>query len=72
MRTSPKERPETAVVAKALAHDSGERHVKGTALYIDDIVEPVGTLHVAPGYTLAGCGPVARFPSSGEMSVGSG
>jgi xanthine dehydrogenase large subunit len=64
MRASPKERPETAVVAKALAHDSGERHVKGTALYIDDIVEPVGTLHVAPGYTLAGCGPVAKLDLS--------
>ncbi|MDX1575548.1 MAG: xanthine dehydrogenase molybdopterin binding subunit, partial [Kiloniellales bacterium] len=56
--------PETAVVAKALAHDSGARHVQGTALYIDDIAEPRGTLHVAPGYTLAGCGPIAKLDLS--------
>jgi xanthine dehydrogenase large subunit len=63
MSASPKPAPavETAVVRKALAHDSGERHVKGTALYIDDIVEPLGTLHVAPGYTLTACGPIAKL-----------
>ncbi|WP_417674284.1 xanthine dehydrogenase molybdopterin binding subunit [Roseibium sp.] len=37
-------------VRKALPHDSAEKHVAGKAIYIDDIVEPVGTLHVVPGW----------------------
>ena len=36
-------------VGKAIAHDSAKMHVSGSALYIDDIVEPLGTLHIAPG-----------------------
>jgi xanthine dehydrogenase large subunit len=39
-----------AVVRKPLPHDSAERHVTGSAAYIDDIREPAGTLHIAPGY----------------------
>ena len=31
------------------AHDSGPKHVAGRAEYIDDIVEPVGTLHAYLG-----------------------
>jgi xanthine dehydrogenase large subunit len=44
--------PETGLrhVRKATPHDSAEKHVSGSALYIDDIVEPVGTLHVVPGW----------------------
>ncbi|MGA2125943.1 MAG: molybdopterin cofactor-binding domain-containing protein, partial [Xanthobacteraceae bacterium] len=30
-------------------HDSGVRHVRGSATYVDDIREPEGTLHVAVG-----------------------
>lgn len=37
-------------VRKALPHDSAEKHVSGTATYIDDVIEPTGTLHVAPGW----------------------
>ncbi|TYC53841.1 xanthine dehydrogenase molybdopterin binding subunit [Rhodobacterales bacterium] len=37
-------------VRKALPHDSAEMHVMGTATYIDDMPEPVGTLHVVPGW----------------------
>jgi xanthine dehydrogenase large subunit len=33
-------------VHAALPHDSAERHVAGTALYIDDLPEPRGLLHV--------------------------
>src|SRR5450432_703496 len=40
---------ETAVVHKPLAHDSARLHVSGSATYIDDIREPVGTLHIAIG-----------------------
>lgn len=40
---------DTATVGKALAHDSASRHVCGTARYVDDMAEPAGTLHLAPG-----------------------
>jgi xanthine dehydrogenase large subunit len=36
-------------IRQPLAHDSGRKHVQGTAQYIDDIREPEGTLHVAIG-----------------------
>jgi xanthine dehydrogenase large subunit len=42
-------------IHKPLPHDSGAKHVQGSAEYIDDIPEPVGTLHIAVGGT-----PVAR------------
>jgi xanthine dehydrogenase large subunit len=41
-------------IGKALAHDSAELHVSGSATYIDDMPELEGTLHVAPGYALKG------------------
>ncbi len=44
----------TAVVGKPLMHDSADLHVSGTATYIDDMREPEGTLHVAPGYAKDG------------------
>ena len=52
-------RSETEVVSEvgaAIAHDSAERHVRGSATYIDDIREPAGTLHIAAGYADATCG----------------
>ena len=42
-----------AVVSKPHPHDSATKHVAGAAAYIDDIREPAGTLHVAPGYARA-------------------
>ena len=42
-------------VYKPLPHDSGAKHVQGAAEYIDDMPEPVGTLHIAVGGS-----PVAR------------
>jgi xanthine dehydrogenase large subunit len=42
-------------IRQALPHDSGIKHVQGTAHYIDDIREPDGTLHVAIGQS-----PIAR------------
>ncbi|MFC4174655.1 xanthine dehydrogenase molybdopterin binding subunit [Microvirga sp. GCM10011540] len=36
-------------VRQPLPHDSGAKHVQGSAQYIDDIREPEGTLHVAIG-----------------------
>ena len=39
-----------SVVSKPHPHDSAPKHVAGAATYIDDIREPAGTLHVAPGH----------------------
>ena len=47
-----------ASVGLALAHDSAARHVRGSAAYVDDLPEPAGTVHVAPGYA----GAAARGP----------
>ena len=44
--------PPLRVVRVATAHDSAIRHVSGSATYVDDIREPEGTLHVAPGGAL--------------------
>ncbi|MDE2445298.1 MAG: xanthine dehydrogenase molybdopterin binding subunit [Alphaproteobacteria bacterium] len=41
-------------VGKSLVHDSAELHVQGSALYIDDMLEPEGLVHVAPGYAKEG------------------
>jgi xanthine dehydrogenase large subunit len=42
------------VMGEPLPHDSAARHVTGAAVYIDDKLEPEGTLHLAPGYALDG------------------
>jgi xanthine dehydrogenase large subunit len=44
-------KPLTApAVGAPLAHDSARKHVTGTAPYVDDLLEPEGTVHLAPGY----------------------
>ena len=43
-------------VRVATAHDSGIRHVCGSASYVDDLREPTGTLHIAVGGAPAACG----------------
>jgi xanthine dehydrogenase large subunit len=49
--------PTESVVGKSIAHDSAEQHVAGTAVYIDDMREPEGLIHVVPGYAKdAACG----------------
>ena len=37
----------TRVVARPLKHDSADKHVAGSARYIDDLPEPEGCLHGA-------------------------
>lgn len=39
---------ERNVVGKGYAHDSARRHVRGEAIYIDDMADLPGTLHIAP------------------------
>ena len=41
-------------VGKSIAHDSAELHVQGNAVYIDDMRELEGTVHVAPGFAKQG------------------
>ncbi|HEY5364292.1 MAG TPA: xanthine dehydrogenase molybdopterin binding subunit [Aestuariivirga sp.] len=49
-------------IGKAIAHDSAALHVTGAALYIDDLPEVEGTLHVAPGYAKNGaCGKILKL-----------
>src|SRR5690606_9534263 len=38
-------------VATDEKHDSAYKHVTGTAIYIDDMPEPEGTLHIGIGYS---------------------
>jgi xanthine dehydrogenase large subunit len=40
---------ERAFVHQPVAHDSARLHVQGAAPYVDDILEPAGTLHLAVG-----------------------
>jgi xanthine dehydrogenase large subunit len=49
---SPPDAPSGAIRGGAhdpIAHESGIKHVTGTAEYVDDIPEPAGTLHAALG-----------------------
>jgi xanthine dehydrogenase large subunit len=47
---APASRPGSSAIAggvgAALAHDSGDKHVSGEAVYVDDIPEPPGTLQI--------------------------
>lgn len=49
-QTSPEPRQATRIVHDRIMHDSALKHVSGSAVYVDDILEPNGTLHLAPGY----------------------
>jgi xanthine dehydrogenase large subunit len=51
----------TRVVRVPTVHDSAARQVTGEAVYIDDIREPAGTLHVAPGGAPAAHGKIKRL-----------
>ncbi|MER2604708.1 MAG: xanthine dehydrogenase molybdopterin binding subunit [Siculibacillus sp.] len=42
--------PTARLVGRSVPHDGAVRHVTGTAPYVDDLPEPAGTLHVAPGW----------------------
>jgi xanthine dehydrogenase large subunit len=74
---SPKVRPRRprrashGVMGEPLPHDSAALHVAGTAIYVDDMLEPEGTVHLAPGYAPLGArgriakldlGPVRKAP----------
>jgi len=47
-------RNQNVTVGQAVQHDSAALHVAGRAVYVDDMPEPDGLLHVAPGYAQNG------------------
>ena len=56
-------------VRQPLPHDSGVKHVQGSAQYIDDIREPEGTLHVAIGQSPKARGRLISLDVSAVRSV---
>ncbi|MCB1502301.1 MAG: xanthine dehydrogenase molybdopterin binding subunit [Bauldia sp.] len=50
-----------AVVRQPKAHDSAAKHTTGEAVYVDDMLEPSGTLHAAPGYAPIAAGRATRM-----------
>jgi len=52
------------VVYKPIAHDSAARHVTGEAVYVDDIREPAGLLHVCFGVSSCAHGRILQMDLS--------
>jgi xanthine dehydrogenase large subunit len=50
-----------SAVHSAIAHDSAEKHVSGEALYIDDLPEPAGLLHLHVGQSARAHARVTRL-----------
>ena len=50
-------------------HDSAHKHVAGTAVYIDDIAEPAGTLHVGLGLSSVTHGTLKKVDLSAVRSA---
>ncbi|MCB1387175.1 MAG: xanthine dehydrogenase molybdopterin binding subunit [Nitratireductor sp.] len=59
-----KPRKDTETVGRALAHDSARGHVSGRARYIDDMLEPEGCLHLAPGLSPVAAGRIRSMDLS--------
>ncbi|GLS25695.1 xanthine dehydrogenase molybdopterin binding subunit [Marinibactrum halimedae] len=51
-KKQPTKKPDCGAIGEAGAHESAIKHVTGTALYVDDMPEPPGTLHMAAGGSL--------------------
>ena len=51
-------------VHNAIAHDSARKHVTGSALYVDDLPEPAGTLYAAPGLSTVAHGRIRNLDLS--------
>ena len=56
---------QTPVIHSAVAHDSAVGHVTGEAVYVDDILEPSGLLHVYFGASSCARGSVRHMDLSG-------
>lgn len=53
-----------STVGKSHKHDNARQHVSGSSQYIDDKLEPFGTLHIAPGYAAETCGTIESIDLS--------
>ncbi|MAD44787.1 MAG: xanthine dehydrogenase molybdopterin binding subunit [Oceanospirillaceae bacterium] len=60
-----RQRPPKGKSGKELAHESAEKHVLGTAVYIDDMPEIAGTLHAVAGKSTINCGVITKLDLSG-------
>ncbi|MDP2801075.1 MAG: xanthine dehydrogenase molybdopterin binding subunit [Phreatobacter sp.] len=56
-------------VHQPIRHDAADRHVTGSAPYIDDIREPEGTLHVVPGGAPVAHGRLVRLDLAAVRAV---
>ena len=56
-------------VYKPLPHDSGAKHVQGSAEYIDDMPEPVGTMHIAVAGSPVARGTIRRIDLAEVLST---
>jgi xanthine dehydrogenase large subunit len=61
LRDFPPGDPSLRVVGVPARHDSAIRHVCGSAVYIDDLRAPEGTLHLAPGGAAVARGRIVRI-----------
>jgi xanthine dehydrogenase large subunit len=48
--------PEPRLIGQSCPHDDAPDHVRGATAFIDDLREPVGTVHVVPGFVEASSG----------------
>ena len=62
-------RIERSVVGKGYAHDSATRHVLGEAVYIDDMADLPGTLHVAPVLSSVAKGTIISIDSRKALAL---
>ncbi|MCG6856873.1 MAG: xanthine dehydrogenase molybdopterin binding subunit [Salaquimonas sp.] len=69
MNIKPDLKANTIAVGKALAHDSAARHVSGSALYIDDLPEPAGLIHLAAGLSPKARGRIKKVDLSAVRSA---
>ncbi|MEO0546663.1 MAG: xanthine dehydrogenase molybdopterin binding subunit [Pseudomonadota bacterium] len=63
------QRIERSVVGKGYAHDSATRHVLGEAVYIDDMADLPGTLHVAPVLSSVAKGAIISIDSRKALAL---
>lgn len=56
-----RQRPAKGKSGRELAHESAEKHVLGTATYIDDMPELAGTLHAVVGKSTIACGKIRKL-----------
>src|SRR5690606_28528407 len=68
MGVQPMNKHEAPIVLSTLhsatRHDSGPKHVTGAAAYIDDMIEPVGTMHAYLGLSTRAHGEIASIDFS--------